>query len=193
MSRTIREVLRKSLYLAVAATVAFLIFSLAIWLRNLPFLKEVIVSPAFTIPDKMLLFVRFLGGIATNVAPFSATLIIIMSALFGMNISLMVYYFVKRRDIPKKESVGAAGAFASGLLGVGCASCGSFLLGSILASFGASGLITVLPLRGEEFSILAIVLLGLSIDWISKSIQSSRVCYTGYSTHKRSRSPGNES
>jgi len=86
-----------------------------------------------------------------------------------------LYYLVKRKDIPKKEGVGAAGAFASGLLGVGCASCGAFLLGSILASFGASGLIALLPLRGEEFSILAIVLLGLSIYWISKSIQSTKI------------------
>jgi hypothetical protein len=176
MSKTIREVFRKPLYLAVAAAVAFLIFSLAIWLRNFPFLGEVIVSPAFTIPDKILLFVRFLGGIATNVTAFSAALIIVMSVLFGINASLILYYLVKRRDIPKKEGVGAAGAFASGLLGVGCASCGTFLLGATLASFGTSGLITLLPLRGEEFSILAIVLLGLSIYWISKSIQSTKIC-----------------
>ena len=174
--RTLKEVFRNCRYALVALIFAFAIFSFSLWLRNLPLLGNIISSSAFSFLDKVTLFVKFLGGIATNVTPFSAALIIVMSVLFGLNASLILYYLVKRRDIPKKEGVGAAGAFASGLLGVGCASCGSFLLGSILASFGASGLITVLPLRGEEFSILAIVLLGLSIDWISKSIQSSRVC-----------------
>lgn len=161
-----------------AAAVGFLIFSFSIWLRNLPFLKEMIVSPAFSFADKLLLFVRFLGGIATNVTLFSAALIITMSILFGINASLFLYYLVKRREFPKKEGAGAAGAFVSGMFGVGCASCGSFLLGAVLASFGASGLITFLPLRGEELSILSIILLSLSIYWMSKNIQSNKVCIT---------------
>jgi hypothetical protein len=88
----------------------------------------------------------------------------------------LTYYYARQKELPKKEGAGAAGAFASGIFGVGCASCGSFLLGSLLASFGASGLIAFLPLRGEELTILSIALLGLSIFWISKKIQSKKVC-----------------
>lgn len=176
IAKTLKEVFRKPIYLVIAMAVGFLIFSLSIWLRNLPFLGTVITSSAFSIPDKIILFVKFLGGIATNVTLFSAALIITMSILFGINASLFLYYLVKRREFPKKEGAGAAGAFVSGIFGVGCASCGSFLLGAILASFGASGLITLLPLRGEELSILSIILLALSIHWISKSIQFNKVC-----------------
>lgn len=174
--RTLKNVFRNYLYAVIALVFAFAIFAFSIWLRNLPLLGNIITSPAFGLSDKITLFIKFLGGITTNVTPFSATLIIVMSALFGINASLFLYYIVKRKEFPKKEGVGALGAFASGMLGVGCASCGSFLLGAALASFGASGLIAFLPLRGEEFSILAIVLLALSIFWISKSIQSTKVC-----------------
>lgn len=174
--RTIKEVFRNYRYILIALIFAFAIFAFSIWLRNLPLLGNIITSPAFGFSDKITLFIKFLGGIATNAAPFSAILIIVMSTLFGINASLFLYYLVKRRELPKKEGVGALGAFASGMLGVGCASCGSFLLGAALASFGASGLIAFLPLRGEEFSILAIILLGLSIYWISKSIQTTKVC-----------------
>lgn len=170
------DVFRKPVYALLAFIAGFLIFSLAVWLRNLPFLGALITSSAFSIPDKLSLFVAFLGGIATNVTPFSAFLIIGMSILFGVNTALFVYYLFQQRRLPKKEGAGAAGALVSGILGVGCASCGSFVLGAILASFGASGLIVLLPLRGEEFTILAVVLLSLSIYWMAKSIQSGNLC-----------------
>lgn len=176
ITRTLKEVFRNYSYVLIASILAFAIFAFSLWLRNLPLLGNIISSSAFSFLDKLTLFVKFLGGITTNVTPFSAVLIIVMSMLFGINASLILYYFVKKGGVPAKEGAGAAGALASGILGVGCASCGSFLLGAILASFGASGLITLLPLHGEEFSILAIILLGLSIHWISKSIQSNKVC-----------------
>lgn len=176
MFKVLRDVLSKPGYLLLALIVSFLIFSLAVWLRNLPFLETILTSSAFSIPDKIILFIKFLGGIATNITPFSAFLIISMSILFGVNAALFAYYLIQQRKMPRKEGVGIVGAFVSGIFGVGCSSCGSFLLGSVLASFGASGLIASLPLRGEEFSILSIILLLLSIIWVSKGIQKSKVC-----------------
>lgn len=176
MSKTLRDVLSKPGYLLLALVVSFLIFSLAVWLRNLPFLGMILTSPIFSIPDKLILFVKFLGGIATNVTRFSAFLIISMSTLFGVNAALFAYYLIQQRHMPRKEGAGAVGAFISSMFGVGCASCGSFLLGSVLALFGATGLIAFLPFRGEEFSMLSIILLSLSLVWISKAIQTSKVC-----------------
>lgn len=174
--KVLRDVLKKPGYLLLAFIVSFLIFSFAVWLRNFPLLGTILTSPAFSIPNKVILFVKFLGGIATNVTPFSASLIIAMSVLFGLNAALFAYYLVQQRQLPRKGGAGAIGALISGMFGVGCASCGSFVLGSILASFGASGLIVLLPLRGEELSILSIILLALSIYWMSKSIQSTKIC-----------------
>lgn len=176
MLGALRDVFRKPTSVLVALAAGFLVFSLAVWLRNLPFLGMLITSSAFSIPDKFALFVVFLGGIATNVTPFSAFLIIGMSILFGVNAALFAYYLFQQRRLPKKEGVGAVGALMSGILGVGCASCGSFVLGALLASFGASGLIVLLPLRGEEFTLLAIVLLSFSIYWMAKSIQAGKLC-----------------
>lgn len=176
MGKVLKEVFRNYQYLIISVLFGFVIFSFSLWLRNLPLLKTIAVSPAFGLADKIVIFVKFLGGIATNVTLFSAFLIITMSILFGVNAALFAYYLIQQRQMPRKEGVGAAGAFVSGMFGVGCASCGSFLLSSLLASFGASGIITLLPLRGEEFSILSIALLSLSIYWISKSIQSKKVC-----------------
>jgi hypothetical protein len=181
ISNALKEVFIKPQYAIIAAIFSFVIFALSVWLRNLPFLKQVIVSPAFSFPDKILLFVRFLGGIATNVTPFSAFMIILMSLLFGVNASLFLHYLMSQKRLPKKEGAGARGAFVSGMFGVGCASCGSFLLGSVLASVGASGAIALLPLRGEELTILSIALLSLSIYWTSMAMQSKKTCRIEFS------------
>lgn len=176
ISQTMREVFSSFVYVTIAVLFGFFIFSLSLWLRNLKLLADVIASSLFSVSDKILFFVKFLGGIATAVTPFSAVLIVTMSILFGINISLLVYYLNRAKRIPAKEGIGATGGIVSGMFGIGCASCGSFLLGSILASFGASGVIALLPLKGEELSILSIVLLSLSIYWMSKSIQSQKIC-----------------
>lgn len=176
MIRVLKEVFRNYRYIIVALIFGFFVFSFSAWLRNLPLLKTVIVSPVFSFSDKIAIFVKFLGSIATNVTPFSAVLIMTMSILFGINASMFIYYIKQAKEVPRKEGAGAISAFVSGMFGVGCASCGSFLLGSLLASFGASSIITLLPLRGEELSILSIILLSLSIHWMSKSIQLNKVC-----------------
>lgn len=176
MRKVFKEVFINYQYLIIAALFGFVIFSFSVWLRNLPLLKTIAASSAFGLADKIAIFVKFLGGIETNVTLFSAFLIVTMSILFGVNAAMFAYYLIRQRQMPKKEGMGAIGAFVSGMFGVGCASCDSFLLGSLLASFGASGIITLFPLRGEEFSILSIAFLLLSIYWISKSIRSNKVC-----------------
>src|SRR3990167_6321689 len=92
------------------------------------------------------------------------------------NFRLIVYYFARKRNLPKKEGIAAAGGLAGGILGIGCASCGSFILTSLLASFGASGALAFFPLGGAEFGILGVFLLTTSIFLICKNIPSAAVC-----------------
>ena len=64
----------------------------------------------------------------------------------------------------------------SGVLGMGCAACGSFLLTSIFSLFGASWLLSYLPLDGGEFGILGVILLAVSLYLTAKKIQNPAVC-----------------
>lgn len=176
MIRALKKVFRNYRYITIVLLIGFLIFSLSVWLRNLPLLKIVALSSAFSFSDKIAIFVTFLGGIATKVNLFSAVLMVTISILFCINASLYIYYLKQVKKLPRKEGVGAVSAFVSGMFGVGCASCGSFLLGSIPAFFGASGLILLLPLRGEELSMVSIVLFLWSMHWMSGGIQKSKIC-----------------
>ena len=60
------------------------------------------------------------------------------------------------------------------ILGIGCASCGTIVLTSILGVVGAAGLITFLPLHGGEFQIIAFLVAGISLHiLIQKSLQET--------------------
>ncbi len=89
--------------------------------------------------------------------------------LFGINIAVLWYVRAANKKLRAKGSTAALGGTIAGILGVGCASCGSILLTSILASFGATGLIALFPLRGQEFAIASIVLLLISLSGLLKS------------------------
>lgn len=57
------------------------------------------------------------------------------------------------------------GGFASSLVGIGCAACGTFVLGPLIAIAGTGSIIAALPLGGGEFIALGICLLAVSL-WL---------------------------
>ena len=74
----------------------------------------------------------------------------------------------------------AAGAgslgILSGIFGLGCAACNSLVLMSFLGVVGAAGIIPFLPLKGGEFGILAVFLLGMATYFAAKQISKPPVC-----------------
>lgn len=166
----------KPRYILLALAVSFVIFSLSVWLRNLPLLRLVTASPLFDFSDKLSIFFGFLAGVNESIGLFPSLLIIAMSLLFGANTALFIYYIRQRRRLLAGKGGLTIGAFIAGLFGIGCASCGSFLASSVLAVFGASSLIALLPLKGLEFAILSILLLSLSIYWLGKEIKNDPNC-----------------
>ena len=63
----------------------------------------------------------------------------------------------------------------AGLLGVGCAACGSVILTAVLAGAGST-LLLLLPFGGAELGFLGIVLLLYAIVKMHKEIAKGSVC-----------------
>ncbi len=119
------------------------------------------------------------GMMTTNFTLFSATYTILIALLFSINISMLLYYILRQRRIFKdvKGGVGVGlGGLVSGFLGIGCASCGTFVFTAILSLFGISWILVYLPLKGQELGLLAIGLLIYSIRIINKKINAPMVC-----------------
>lgn len=170
-------VFRSKAYTLLAGIVMLAVFAFAVWLPNIRLLFSLISDPAVPVSVKLTFPLRLLGSITTNFTPFSASYTIIISILFGINAAMLVFYL--RRRINYAKQAGVATGFigiASGILGMGCAACGSFILTSTLSLIGAAGIITSLPLKGGEFGIFGIILLSISLFFTAKQIQNPAIC-----------------
>jgi hypothetical protein len=175
--QSLQKVFRKPIYIVIAIVTSTLVFVSAVWLPNLSLIVEVMGHSKIPFSQRLDLPISLLGSITTNFTLFSASYTIAIAVLFGINLAMMIY-FLKRKIVQVKKSGLATSFFGitSGVLGMGCASCGSFLLTSLLTFFGVSSILAYLPLGGEEFGIAGVILLIISIYATAKKILNPSVC-----------------
>jgi len=117
------------------------------------------------------LLIALIGGMWTAMSGFSLFILIITSLLTGINLTLIA----QRISVLKfagnlRLTVG--GGTLLGFIGSGCAACGL----PVLALLGLSGSVAYLPLRGTEFSIIAVALLTLSTYIMLKFDSQKMTC-----------------
>ena len=175
--QALQKVFRKPVYAVIAFIISAAVFAFAVWLPNLSLIVKIMGHPGITFSQKLSLPASLLGSIVTNFTLLSATYTILITILFGMNVAMIVYFLRRRIDDVRQVGLGTGFAgITSGILGMGCAACGSFLLTSILSLSGASWLLSYLPLNGGEFGILGVILLAISLYLTAKKIQNPAVC-----------------
>lgn len=162
-------------YILLGILVALLLLLLAIWLPNISFLKHVAVSESYSFSSKVNIFWHSLGFLKTNFSHTTRFITFAVAILSGINISLLVYYLIHRITLERAAGTGLFGTIA-GLLGVGCASCGSVILSSIVGLGASTSFLGILPFKGIEFGILGIVMILFSIQLLAKKIQNPLVC-----------------
>jgi hypothetical protein len=167
-------------YALIATIVALCVFVVATWLPNLGLIWQITVSPSVPLLDKATILASLVGSIATNFTVFSGLYMTAIAVLFGMNAAMVTYYVKHRqRASPQTGRTGAAaglGGLASGFVGIGCAACGTLVLGPVLSFIGAAGLVALLPFQGQEFGALGVGMLSFSIFLVAKKIVDPLVC-----------------
>lgn len=178
-----RLVFASGRYVLLATVSALFVFVLATWLPNLRLVWQIASSTTIPLAARIEALIELIGSIATNFTIFSALSTIAVSVLFGANVALVVYYFRSRRPALRQggytRAAASMGGLVSGLFGVSCATCGAFVLSPILSFIGATGFVTLLPFGGEEFSLLGIGMLVLSIALTARKIREPAVCAPG--------------
>lgn len=176
LKNALQKVFKKPGFTVLALVISMSVFALAVLLPNIRLIASVLSSSDIPFVNKVQLPLSLLGSIGTNFTPLSATYTIVIAILFGLYIA-MITYFLKRR-IKEVGPGGVATGFlgiASGVLGVGCAACGSFLLTS-LTLVGAGGVLAFLPLGGSEFGIIGTIMLAIAIYMTAKKIINPKIC-----------------
>ena len=115
--------------------------------------------------DSPFFFSLWLGVVRAQMA-FSLLVLILLSLLTGIVIAML--FFLIRRQI-RGPFTSLSGVFF-GLLAPSCPSCAMGLL-SVL---GFGGFLAVLPFQGAELSVFAVILLLISIFFLSRKITTSR-------------------
>lgn len=175
--QALQKVYRKPSLVILTLFVSASVFVFAVWLPNFQLITNIVSSSSVPLSIKIGLPVVLLGSITTNFTLLSASYTIVIAILFGIYISMMTY-FLKNRIKEVRQSGTATGflGITSGIIGVGCAACGSFLLTSILSLVGAGGALALLPLGGSEFGILGALLLIFAVFRTAKQIENPLVC-----------------
>lgn len=172
------SIISRPRYAALATFIGALVFTGAVWLPNLGTISLAIQSSASGL-EKIQFILSLYGSIATNFTLMSASYTVMIAILFGLQVALLWYYIkAVRLGSAQLRNVGATsiGGLVSGIFGIGCAACGSFILTSVLTLFGVSGLLAYLPFGGEEFGVIGVVLLVYSIYIILNKIDKPLVC-----------------
>ncbi len=172
------QVLKRRGYfvLFVFSFIVFLIFS--IYLPNLGFLAKTLFS-SYSFSSKVKIFFFSLGAFQTNFTFFGRILVLVLSFLFALNLSLLVFYLKRAVRLKKESGSGFFGALL-GVLGVGCTSCGSVILSSVLGVSTTAGFLGVLPFSGKELGVLGAFFLSYSIYLSSKKIMEKDECRASF-------------
>ncbi len=177
--RTLLTVSLRPYYLALTLFVAWLTLTLAVMVPNAMLVWFGLSINGVGFGSGLAFVLSLYGSLLTNFTPLSASITIVMSLLFGLNISLLVFYIRMMRGsgtVVRTVGTLSVGGLISGFFGIGCAVCGSVILTSLLSLIGAVGLLAFLPLGGEEFSFLSLGLLAYALIVLVRRIDAGRVC-----------------
>ncbi len=172
---TLVKVITNLKYLVLSILTALVVIAFAAWLPNLHLITHTMTSSTMTLWQKTNLLTSLLGSLQTNFTPLSRLLTFISATLTGIQVSLLVHYLRQTARVQQSMGLSTVG-IATSMLGVGCASCGSVLLTSLIGFGSATAVLGFLPFRGQEFGFLGIGILLLAISLTLKKINQPFAC-----------------
>jgi hypothetical protein len=174
LGRTVRLVLGIPRYAALAGLLAALALSAFVLSQNIDYFLFVLGADYLTLGDKAVVLLELFPFVGTSYAVHTGLPLVAIAVLSGVDLALVTYH-VREHGLSREAGGGSAVGVVLGLLGAGCAACGSAILAGLLSLVGAAGLVTALPLEGFEFSLLALVVLVLSLYWLADGMRGGEI------------------
>jgi hypothetical protein len=173
MGRTARLVLTIPGYAALAALAWAGALALFVFAQNVS-LVSFALGGGLGLDARVAILVGLFPFVGTAYGSLSGGVLILVAGLVAVDVTMAVYHFREHR-VSVEQGGGSAVGVLLGTLGAGCAACGTAILAGLLSLFGAAGLLTLLPLDGLEFSLLAAVALVLSIFWLADGMRGGEI------------------
>lgn len=174
---TVLEIIRQPKYLVMAIVTSLAVIAFAAWLPNLHLITKAMTNSTMTLWQKTNLITSLLGSLQTNFTAFSRSVTIISAGIAGVQVSLLGYYMRQTAKVQRSMGMSTLG-LATSLLGIGCASCGSVILTSLIGLGATTAVLGFLPFSGQEFGFFGIGILLFAIHFTMKKINDPLVCAT---------------
>ncbi|MFH5801529.1 hypothetical protein [Haladaptatus sp. CMAA 1911] len=174
VTRTVRLVLSIPRYFICSVLASLIGLSIFVLSQNTELFQTLLFNDFLTLQQRITIFSQLFPIIGTAFSPIKEAVLLITSGLFGINLSMSIYH-LKEHNISLQSGTGSAVGVIFGTLGAGCAACGSVVLTGFLSFIGATSILTLLPFDGLSFSIISLVIFGLSIYWISSGMRGGTI------------------
>lgn len=165
-----QEILKSKRFLIPTATIAIIYILLVTYLMNWSLFQDTLIGD-YSLIYKWRILIGLLQGLTTSITTFTQILLILTALLTGINFTL-VYLRLKALRSGGKLHLMVGGSSILAIVGSGCATCGL----PILALLGLSGSLIYLPWHGLELSIVAVLLLLITLYFILISYPTEQVC-----------------
>lgn len=174
MGRTSRLVLTAPRYALVAGVAAVVSLTLFVTSLNLTLVSDLVIGGQLPLRGRIRILLELYPFIGTSFGALQGLVLIVVSALAGLDVALATYHF-REHGVGLQEGGSSVAGIVLGFLGAGCAACGSAILLGLLGLFGVSTSLLFLPLEGLEFALLALVVLTLSIHWLTRGMRGGAI------------------
>jgi hypothetical protein len=174
VARTTRLVLGGPAYAAVAVLAALAALTGFVVSQNLALVGDVVVGGTLPPRNRLAVLLGLYPFLGTSFSAAAGAALLLVAGLVGVDIALVAYHVREHGVSLRAGGSGVAGTLL-GILGAGCAACGPAVLVALLSLVGATGALTLLPLEGLEFPLLAAVALFLSIYWMADGMRGGMV------------------
>ncbi|MEF8854660.1 MAG: hypothetical protein V5A24_04085 [Haloarculaceae archaeon] len=173
LGRTLRLVLGIPRYALLGVLMTGVAISLIAFSQNLS-LVSFALQGSLALGDRFDVLLGLYPFLGTSFTVLTSVVLLLVAILVGADIALVVYH-LREHELRAAESSGSVAGVFLGVLGAGCAACGSAILVGVLSLFGAAGLVTALPLEGLEFALLAVLVLLLSLYWLADGMRGGSI------------------
>ncbi|WP_121821839.1 hypothetical protein [Halostella salina] len=174
VGRTARLVLGVPRYALLAVVAALVGLTLFVYTLNVGLINALVLGGSLPVENRLGILVNLYPVVSPTAYTAAETgILLAVAALIGVNVALVAYHLVEHATL--RGGTGSAAGVVLGTLGAGCAACGSTVLAGLLSLFGATGLLTLLPLDGLEFALLSLGVLLLSLYWLADGMRGGMI------------------
>lgn len=174
MARTARLVLGGPAYALVALVSGVVVLTGFVVSQNLTLVGDLVIGGSLPLENRVNILVGLYPFLGTSYDPLSGGLLLAVAALVGVDLAMLAYH-VREHGLTVEGGGSSTVGVVLGMLGAGCAACGSAILAGVLSLVGAAGAATLLPLEGLEFALLALATLVLSIHWLAQGMRGGEI------------------